>query len=36
MRKDNYELLIEQWREKSLTFDYKERYEALGLSLIHI
>ena len=31
MRKDNYELLIEQWREKTLTFDYKERYEALGL-----
>ena len=31
MKKDNYELLVEQWRIKSLSFDYKERYEALGL-----
>lgn len=31
MRINNYEVLIEQWREKAMSFDYKERYEALGL-----
>ena len=31
MQIDNYERLIEQWREKAMDFDYKERYEALGL-----
>ena len=31
MQIDNYERLIEQWREKAMGFDYKERYEALGL-----
>lgn len=31
MRNNNYEKLIEQWREKAQTFDFKERYAALGL-----
>jgi len=31
MRNNNYDKLIEQWRERALSFDYRERYEALGL-----
>jgi hypothetical protein len=28
---DNYEICCEEWRQKALGFDYKERYKALGL-----
>lgn len=29
---DNYAKVKEEWKEKARTWDYKERYEALGLS----
>lgn len=29
---DNYEKVREEWKERAKTWDYKERYEALGLS----
>jgi len=31
MQTNNYENLVEQWRRKAMDFDYRERYEALGL-----
>jgi len=29
--RDNYEMICENWRKKSLDWDYEERYAALGL-----
>lgn len=29
--RDNYEICCEEWRQKAMGFDYKERYAALGL-----